>query len=127
MDKEIIKKEDVISDLTIEKLPSLISPFLNTLAESQKNQAELQNQAQMKQMEMQSVLAHKNLDHQNARWNKMFWFSVIITIVIFGLAIGEIFIKNDNNTGLRIISYAATLALGFLGGQGFAGRKQSIQ
>lgn len=76
-------------------------------------------------MEIQAGLTHKTLEFQNAHWNKMFWLLAVIAAIILILAICEIFLKNDNNAGIEIISYAATLAMGFFGGRGYSNIKQN--
>ncbi|MCL4322599.1 MAG: hypothetical protein M1273_08320 [Deltaproteobacteria bacterium] len=87
----------------------VIQPLMDTLTKPQ-----------IKQIEENSKLAHKNLEYQHSHFNMIFWFIVFISVIILFISLYLIIYKNNISEGISVLSYAGAIAMGFIGGYGYA-------
>lgn len=87
----------------------IIQPLMDTIMKPQ-----------LKQIEENARLAHKNLEYQHAHFKLIFGFVFFICAIILFITLYLIIYNHNIAEGLAVLSYAGTVALGFIGGYGYA-------
>ncbi len=105
---ELIKNENNPNEV-INIITPLINPLMETITKPQ-----------IKQIEENAKLAHKNLEYQHSHFKMNFWFIFFICVIILFIALYLIIHNNNITEGLSVLAYAGSVALGFIGGYGYA-------
>ena len=105
----LIKKSESNPNEVINIITPLINPLMETITKPQ-----------IKQIEENAKLAHKNLEYQHSHFKMNFWFIFFICVIILFIALYLIIHNNNITEGLSVLAYAGSVALGFIGGYGYA-------
>lgn len=114
MTVEVVNEESKKKERPRNELESLIPLGMEYIQNSQR-QAEIQNNIQKEQIK----LNEKHLNTQESVFRHKFWLLVFITASIVGISAGLIFIKNDTEGGLSILSHVGAVIVGIIAGSGW--------
>ena len=78
-----------------------------------------QSQAQIELQKEQLRIGEERLRIEKSTFSHKYWLLVFITVTIFGIAIGLIFIKNDTVSAMSMLSHIGAVIVGIIAGSGW--------
>lgn len=102
----------------LSSLEPLVKAAIEGLTSPQLQQIEAQRDIQIKQIEEGAKISHKQMDYDNVYFKHLYYLISAIIAVILLIALGLIFYKNESSLGIKVLSYAGILIMGFIAGFG---------